>query len=132
MARAALDWSTTDLARKAGVGSNTVNRFEAGQDARMSSVDKMRAALESAGVIFVAENGEGPGVRLRKAPAQSTPSDAQMQASAAEVRSQAAAVIDEALNDVDATRAEKADRRGALTDEPAVIEKARGKGQSKP
>jgi hypothetical protein len=26
------------------------------------------AALESAGVIFVEENGEGPGVRLRKAP----------------------------------------------------------------
>ena len=68
MARAALSWSTTELASKAGVGSNTVNRFEAGQDARVSSVDKMRAALESAGVIFVAENGEGPGVRLRKAP----------------------------------------------------------------
>lgn len=66
MARAALDWTTTDLAREAGVGSNTVNRFEAGQDARMSSVEKMRAALEAAGVIFVAENGEGPGVRLRK------------------------------------------------------------------
>lgn len=26
----------------------------------------MTAAKESAGVIFVAENGEGPGVRLRK------------------------------------------------------------------
>jgi hypothetical protein len=26
----------------------------------------VRAALESAGVIFVNENGEGPGVRLRK------------------------------------------------------------------
>ncbi len=66
MARAALDWSTQDLARAASVGVNTVNRFEAGQDARVSSVDKMRAALEAAGVIFVAENGEGPGVRLRK------------------------------------------------------------------
>jgi hypothetical protein len=28
---------------------------------------RVRAALESAGVIFVEENGEGPGVRLRKA-----------------------------------------------------------------
>ncbi|BGE85195.1 hypothetical protein Ms3S1_16310 [Methylosinus sp. 3S-1] len=45
---------------------NTVNRFEAGQDARMSSVEKMRTALESAGVEFIAENGGGPGVRLRK------------------------------------------------------------------
>lgn len=66
MARAALGWSTADLAAKASVGSNTVNRFEAGQDARVSSVDKMRVALEAAGIIFVAENGEGPGVRLKK------------------------------------------------------------------
>ena len=66
MARAALNWSTQDLAAKAGVGVNTVYRFEAGQDARMSSVDKMRSALEAAGVIFIEENGEGPGVRLRK------------------------------------------------------------------
>lgn len=66
MARAALNWSTQDLAKTAGVGANTVNRFEAGQDARVSSVDKMRKAMEDAGVIFVAENGEGPGVRIRK------------------------------------------------------------------
>jgi hypothetical protein len=31
-------------------------------------VAAIRAALESAGVIFVEENGEGPGVRLRKTP----------------------------------------------------------------
>jgi ribosome-binding protein aMBF1 (putative translation factor) len=67
MGRAALGWSTQDLADKADVGANTVNRFESGQDARVSSVDKMRSAMEAAGVIFVAENGEGPGVRLRKA-----------------------------------------------------------------
>jgi transcriptional regulator with XRE-family HTH domain len=66
MARAALAWTTQELATKAGVGGNTVNRFEAGQDARMSSVDKIRRALEGAGVIFIEENGEGPGVRLRK------------------------------------------------------------------
>lgn len=69
MARAALNWSTQRLATEAGVGLNTVNRFEAGQDARVSSVEKMRAALHSAGVIFVEENGDGPGVRLRKRPA---------------------------------------------------------------
>lgn len=61
MARAALKWSTQDLATKAGVGVNTVNRFEDGQDARVSSVDKMRAALEAAGVEFI----NGTGVRLR-------------------------------------------------------------------
>ncbi|RCS25945.1 transcriptional regulator [Phyllobacterium salinisoli] len=67
MARAALTWSTHDLAKAADVGANTVNRFETGQDARVSSVQKMRQAMEAAGVIFVEENGEGPGVRLRKA-----------------------------------------------------------------
>lgn len=128
MARAALAWSTTELASKAGVGSNTVNRFEAGQDARVSSVDKMRAALEAAGVIFVAENGEGPGVRLRKAPASQAATEADMQASAAVVRAKAADAVDEALSGSSATTEEKAERRGALTDEPAVIGKARGKG----
>ena len=68
MARAALSWSTQDLASKAGVGVNTVNRFEAGHDARVSSVEKMQAALEAAGVTFLAD-GEvkagGPGVRMR-------------------------------------------------------------------
>ncbi|PSJ53659.1 transcriptional regulator [Mesorhizobium soli] len=66
MGRAALNWSTQDLAKNAGVGGNTVNRFEAGQDARVSSVDKMRAAMEAAGVVFIPENGGGAGVRLRK------------------------------------------------------------------
>lgn len=66
MARAALGWSTQDLAAKAGIGGNTVNRFEAGQDARLSSVNKMREAFEAAGVEFIPENGSGPGVRLRK------------------------------------------------------------------
>jgi ribosome-binding protein aMBF1 (putative translation factor) len=66
MARAALDWSTTDLARAANVGVNSVNRFETGRDARISTVEKLRSALEIAGVEFIAENGGGVGVRLRE------------------------------------------------------------------
>ncbi|WP_313899112.1 hypothetical protein [Methylobacterium sp. E-041] len=42
-----------------------MNRFEAGQDARVSSMDKMRATLEAAGVQFIPENGGGAGVRMR-------------------------------------------------------------------
>lgn len=68
MARAAIEWSTQDLAARAGVGVNTVNRFEGGQDARISSVEKMQRALEAAGVEFIVENGGGPGVRLTKQP----------------------------------------------------------------
>ncbi len=65
MARAALDWSTTDLARAANVGVNSVNRFETGRDARISTVEKLRSTLEVAGVAFIAENGGGVGVRFR-------------------------------------------------------------------
>ena len=66
MGRAALGWSTADLAREADVGANTVNRFEAGQDARISSVDKIRDALERAGLEFIPENGGGAGIRFRE------------------------------------------------------------------
>ena len=66
MARAALAYSTADLAKAANVGVNTVNRFEQGQDARISSMQSMRSALETAGVEFIPENGGGVGVRLRK------------------------------------------------------------------
>ena len=62
-ARALINWSTQQLASQADVGVNTVNRFEGGQDARLSSVDKMRRALEAAGVAFT--NGGEPGVKLR-------------------------------------------------------------------
>ncbi|MCJ2023964.1 helix-turn-helix domain-containing protein [Methylobacterium sp. J-067] len=66
MARAALGWTTQDLAREAIVGVNTINRFEAGQDARVSSVEKMRSALEAAGLEFIPENGGGAGIRFRE------------------------------------------------------------------
>ena len=66
MARAALEWRAADLARAANVGANTVIRFETGRDARISTVEKLRSALEAAGVVFIAENGGGAGVRLRE------------------------------------------------------------------
>lgn len=46
----------------------SVKNIERGAtDPRISTMSAIQRALESAGVIFVAENGEGPGVRLRKA-----------------------------------------------------------------
>ena len=52
----------------AGVSPNTVSRLERGEDLRPATVAAIRAALEAAGVEFIAENGGGAGVRLRKAP----------------------------------------------------------------
>lgn len=69
MARAALQIGVRDLAKLASVSAMTVTRFENGHSSGApDTVAAIRAALESSGVIFVAENGEGPGVRLRKKP----------------------------------------------------------------
>lgn len=66
MARGALEWTVRELAAKAEVGVNTVTRFEKGADTLTSTIAKLRTALEAAGVEFIAENGGGPGVRLKK------------------------------------------------------------------
>lgn len=66
-ARGLLNWSVRELSERSGVHRNTITNFETGKsggDER--TVAALRRCLEAAGVIFVAENGEGPGVRLRK------------------------------------------------------------------
>jgi transcriptional regulator with XRE-family HTH domain len=71
MARAALNWSLADLAAASGVHRNTISNFETGRyGGSEEAISAMRAALEAAGVIFMDENGEGAGVRLRKARAE--------------------------------------------------------------
>ena len=55
------------LAEAAALGLSTVVDFE--RERRKVSehaAASIKKALEAAGVIFVAENGDGPGVRLRK------------------------------------------------------------------
>jgi transcriptional regulator with XRE-family HTH domain len=69
MARAALNWSLQQLSEAAGVHRNTISNFETGRYAgEPATLEAIRAALEKAGVEFIAENGGGPGVRLRKHP----------------------------------------------------------------
>jgi len=66
-ARALLEMSQAALADAAGIGLSTVRDLET--ERRLvadESCRKMRAALEKAGVIFLDENGEGPGARLKK------------------------------------------------------------------
>ncbi len=66
MARAALGWGVRDLAAKAGISANTVSRYENGADALGETLMKIQRVFENAGVIFIDEDEEGPGVRLRK------------------------------------------------------------------
>lgn len=61
--------SQADLAAASGVSLPTIKRLES-QDGelggRQATADALIAALEAAGVIFLPENGNGPGVALRK------------------------------------------------------------------
>ena len=65
MARSGLALGVRELAEAAQVSTNTITRFEKGEELRPRTVEAIRAALEAAGVEFIAENGGGPGVRLR-------------------------------------------------------------------
>jgi len=67
-ARAILGMSQPQVADASGVSAMTVKRAEgSGKPAASEqAIAAIRAALESAGVEFLAENGGGAGVRLRK------------------------------------------------------------------
>jgi transcriptional regulator with XRE-family HTH domain len=67
-ARGLLGWSQSQLANRAGLSLPTVKRVEAGTGPKVSGEARLRMqhALEAGGVRFIAENGGGPGVRLRR------------------------------------------------------------------
>jgi hypothetical protein len=57
------------LSNRAGISEPTVARLESADGqlgGRAGTADKIRTALETAGIDFIDENGGGPGVRLRK------------------------------------------------------------------
>lgn len=69
-ARALINLDQASLAKRASVSRNTVVDFEKGnRTPGANNLAAMRSALEAGGVIFIDENGDGPGVRLRRATA---------------------------------------------------------------
>ena len=64
-ARALIGWSQSVLAKAARLSRPSVDRAERAS-VTPETLSVIRMALEKAGVIFVEENGDGPGVRLRK------------------------------------------------------------------
>ena len=69
-ARGLLGWSQTQLAEAAGRSLPTIKRLER-EDGEGPAVsedvrDAVQKALEKAGVEFIAENGGGAGVRLKR------------------------------------------------------------------
>ena len=68
-ARALLGWSQADLARNSGVSEPTIARLEAADGdlgGRENTGQKIRDAIEAAGIQLFEENGGGEGARLRK------------------------------------------------------------------
>lgn len=66
-ARGFLNWSQITLAERAGVSVSAIRHFEreaSGLMPRNSAA--VRAALETAGVVFDLDAGAGPGVRMKE------------------------------------------------------------------
>ncbi len=65
--RALLGWTQQDLAANSGLSLSAIQRIEIAKfKGRPDTIQQIVATLESAGIIFIPENGEGRGVRLRK------------------------------------------------------------------
>jgi transcriptional regulator with XRE-family HTH domain len=66
-ARGLLNIPQARLAELSGVSQRAITSFEAGSTRPMrANLMALRMAFEREGVIFLDENGEGAGVRLRK------------------------------------------------------------------
>ena len=71
MARAALSWSVTTLAENSSVSVSTIKRIETedGLDkATTANLRLIRTTLEDAGIEFIGDAADGPGVRLWNKP----------------------------------------------------------------
>ena len=67
-ARALLAWSQSDLAEKSKVSEPTIARLESVDGelgGRQDTIEKIRAALETAGITFLQPSDGGPGVQLK-------------------------------------------------------------------
>ncbi|KQZ96511.1 transcriptional regulator [Mesorhizobium sp. Root157] len=66
-ARGLLNWTQEQLACLAGVSRSTIKDFECHRHAlHRASEDLLVKALEEGGVLLLAAETEGPGVRLRQ------------------------------------------------------------------
>ncbi len=66
-ARVFLEWEQKELAERSGLSLPTVQRMEklGLERSSVANANKLKLALETAGIEFIPENGGGVGVRLR-------------------------------------------------------------------
>ena len=62
-----LEWEQKELAERSGLSLPTVQRMEklGLERSSVANANKLKLALETAGIEFIPENGGGVGVRLR-------------------------------------------------------------------
>ena len=67
-ARVLLGWEQRDLANSSGLSLPTIQRMEklGIERSTVANAQKLEAAFEAAGVVFIPEDGGGAGVRLAK------------------------------------------------------------------
>ena len=66
-ARSMLRWSASELARKSGIGTTTIKRYELSEgipNANVRPLTAIKNTLEEAGIEFTGEPDKNPGVRL--------------------------------------------------------------------
>ena len=74
MSRAALGWSISTLSEKSSVSVSTIKRIESHEGfkkATEANLRLIRETLQAAGIEFIGDAGDGPGVRLWAKPTQS-------------------------------------------------------------
>ena len=67
MSRAALGWSISKLSERSSVSVSTIKRLESEDGfnkATEANLRLIRETLQAAGIEFIGDAGEGPGVRL--------------------------------------------------------------------
>lgn len=58
MARAALDWTVAELAKRSGIAARSIARFEKGDGVRPETVQALAKAFVAAGIMFVDMDGK--------------------------------------------------------------------------
>ena len=74
MSRVALGWSISKLSERSSVSISTIKRLESEEGfkkATDANLRLIRETLQAAGIEFIGDAGEGPGVRLWSKPKQS-------------------------------------------------------------
>lgn len=66
-ARAFLDLDIADMVRKSGVPRTIIAEYEqGGRIPQRQDVAALQLAFEEAGIVFLPDDGNGPGLRLRR------------------------------------------------------------------